>query len=124
MLLALALCLSAVTPLQASDSFLAELEDLPLAPGLSEVPGGLLFDSADGRIVEATAVGAVSVEQVRGFYQATLQQLGWQPIADLQFRRDNEGLRLVFETGPTLLTVHFKLAPIFLPSDRNPAHGL
>jgi len=108
----------------ANDSFLAELEDLPLAPGLREMPGGVLFDSAEGRIVEASAMGAVPAEQVRAFYQATLPQLGWQDTGNMTFRRDNEGLRLVFETGPTLLTVHFKLAPIFLPSDRNPAHGL
>ena len=78
-----------------------------------------------GGIGNLTAIPAAArAEQVRAFYQATLPQLGWQDTGNMTFRRDNEGLRLVFETGPTLLTVHFKLAPIFLPSDRNPAHGL
>jgi hypothetical protein len=56
-LLAFAASLLLSLPSAAVESFLAELEDLPLPVGLNEQPGGLLFDSADGRIVEAKATG-------------------------------------------------------------------
>jgi hypothetical protein len=112
LLVILALAAAAVTA-ATGDSFLVELEDLPLAPGLREMPGGMLFDSAEGRIVEASATGAVPAEQVRSFYEATLPQLGWQKTGNMTFRRDKEGLRLIFENGPTLLTVHFTLTPTF-----------
>ena len=110
-LIALILTLSAPILALASETFLAELEDLPLAPGLTEAAGGLLFDSADGRIVEATASGAIGAEQVRQFYEQTLRQLGWQSVGPLQFRRDNEILKIGLDEKAKSLTVHFNLTP-------------
>jgi hypothetical protein len=106
------LLLAFLAPLMAAggEAFLVELEDLPLAPGLAEMPGGLLFDSAEGRVVEASAKGEVAAEQVRQFYETTLKQLGWQNVGPLQFRRDNEILRIVIDGGKPL-TVHFTLTP-------------
>ena len=106
------LLLALLAPLMAAggEAFLSELEDLPLAPGLTELPGGLLFDSADGRIVEAQAKGEVAAETVRQFYETTLRQLGWQSTGPLQFRRDNEILRISIESGK-IVTVHFTLTP-------------
>jgi len=107
------LSLAALAPFMAlaGESFLAELEDLPLAPGLTELPGGLLFDSADGRIVEAQAKGEVPADQVRHFYESTLVQLGWQPVGPLQFRRDNEILKIAINEKAQPLSVHFTLTP-------------
>ncbi len=59
-------------PALAAGAFLTELEDLPLAPGLSEIPGGMLFDSPTGRIVEASAQGEIPADQVVAFYTQTL----------------------------------------------------
>ncbi len=42
-------------------AYLAAVADLPLMPGLAEVPeAGLVFDQPSGRIVEAYAQGAVT----------------------------------------------------------------
>ena len=95
----------------AEEAFLAELEDVPLAPGLTEAPGGLLFDSADGRIVEAQASGEVPPEQLRQYYRETLTQLGWQNSGDMEFRRDNEVLRIRLDRSKKPLVVRFTLAP-------------
>ncbi len=95
----------------AGEAFLAEIEDVPLAPGLTEAPGGLVFDSPTGRIVEASASGAVSAEQVRSFYNETLAQLGWRSTGDLQFRRDNETLKIDIDPRRKPLVVHFNLTP-------------
>jgi hypothetical protein len=110
-LIALLLLWSAGLPALAGENFLAELEDLPLAPGLTELPGGLLFDSADGRIVEAKAAGEASAAGVRQFYEQSLAQLGWQSTGPLQFRRDNETLKILLEERGKKLTAHFTLTP-------------
>lgn len=95
----------------AEGTFLAEIDDLPLAPGLVEQPGGTLFDSPQGRIVDATATGRVSVEEVRIFYAQTLPELGWQRIGGSEYRRDKEMLRIDFAAGGPPLVVHFALTP-------------
>ena len=105
------LALLLMCPAFAGEAFLAELEDLPLAPGLTEAPGGLVFDSPTGRIVEASASGAVSADQVRSFYTETLAQLGWRSIGELQFRRDNETLKIAIDPRKKPLVVHFNLTP-------------
>lgn len=97
--------------LAAGDEFLAELDDLPLPPGLTETPGGLLFDSADGRIVEAKASGALAADQVRHFYEQTLAQLGWRMIGPMRFRRDDEVLTILLDDRNGPLLVHFSLTP-------------
>ena len=107
----LALLLLSSAPTWAGDAFLAEIEDVPLAPGLTEAAGGLVFDSPTGRIVEASASGAVSAEQVRRFYHETMAQLGWRSAGELQFRRDNETLKIAIDPRKTPLVVRFNLTP-------------
>lgn len=115
--------------------FLADLSDVPLAPGLSEVEGErLVFDKPEGRIVQAVATGKRPVEEIAGFYRATLPQLGWQAMAGeepakvpdtdeqarvqpvdvadrLLFSRDAEQLEIVLETVYETLVVRFSLEP-------------
>ena len=97
----------------AADVFLSRLEDLPLAPGLSEdSAAGLSFDSAGGRIVEAYARGNLTEDQVLRFYEETLPQLGWTAEGERQYRRGGEKLRLeLTRQGGQGLTVHYSLAP-------------
>jgi hypothetical protein len=95
-----------------ADGFLSRLEDLPLAPGLSEDAGaGLSFDSAGGRIVEAYAYGSLTADQVLRFYEETLPQLGWTTEGERQYRRGSERLRLELTQSGQRLTVHYSLSP-------------
>ncbi len=100
-------------PLRAEEAqFVAGVEDLPLMPGLSEVPGaGVVFDKPSGRFVEAYAVGSVAAGLVQDFYAQTLPQLGWQRASSGAFQRDGERLTLETIKGGDLLTVHFTLSP-------------
>jgi hypothetical protein len=99
-------------PANAADVFLSRLEDLPLAPGLSEdAAAGLSFDSAAGRIVEAYARGNLTEAQVIHFYRETLPQLGWTADNERQYRRGGERLRLELTRSGQGLTVHYSLSP-------------
>ncbi len=109
----LASCLFLVlaAPARADQAYLSELEDLPLAPGLVEHPGGVLFDSPGGRIIDATADGDTTVAAVTGFYSQTLPALGWSRQADGSYRRDTERLRITVDGSRRPLTVHFSVEP-------------
>ncbi len=99
---------------QEAAGFVSTIEDLPLMPGLIEEEGGMVFDSARGRIAEAYATGPVSEAAVREFYDDTLPQLGWRPLGQGAFRRENEILKVEFPGGPGAappLTVGFRLMP-------------
>jgi hypothetical protein len=100
-----------VVSARSGSSFLTELEDLPLAPGLVEMPGGMLFDSPTGRIVEASAEGNVSTDLVLAFYSQTLPELGWQKVGPSSYRRDNEMLKIDVEAAKRPLKVRFSLVP-------------
>ena len=93
----LALCLLALSASAEETGFIAEIDDLPLMPGLAEVEGaGVVFDKPSGRIVEAYARGAVTREAVASFYRDTLPQLGWSETAGLTFAREGESLAIEF----------------------------
>ncbi len=98
-------------PALAAGAFLTELEDLPLAPGLIEIPGGMLFDSPTGRIVEASAQGEIPADQVVAFYTQALPELGWQKVGPNSYRRDNELLKIEVEVKRRPLLVRFSLVP-------------
>jgi len=87
-------------------------EDVPLMPGLAaEAESALLFDKPQGRIVEASARGAVSRRAVLAFYQESLPQLGWHPAGERHFQREGERLSLDFDGNDGNLLVGFSLAP-------------
>ena len=73
------------------------MDDVPLAPGLSEGPG-YQFEEAGGRIIGATASGRATPTAVRAFYGETLPALGWSlsPTGtdELVFLRGRERLTL------------------------------
>jgi hypothetical protein len=96
----------------AAGGFLPGVEDLPLMPGLREVPEAtLVFDKPAGRLVRAMARGESSAAALWRFYDETLPQLGWRRVASGYFVRDGEGLRITVENNGTTLTVHFAIAP-------------
>jgi hypothetical protein len=93
-------------------AYLAAVADLPLMPGLTEVPeAGLVFDQPSGRIVEAYAEGAVGRAAVRAFYLDTLPNLGWRAKAETLFQREGEQLRLDISGDDGALVVRFTLRP-------------
>lgn len=95
----------------AAPAFLAEFEDLPLPQGLSEVPGGIVFDTPQGRIVDISATGRIGVQAVLSFYAQTLPQLGWTPAGANEFQRDNETLRIDVDADGNATTVRFSVKP-------------
>ena len=113
--------LAPVSPAAAQEAslFISVLDDLPLMPGFGEdTEGATVFDTAQGRIVEAFATGAQAEDRVLAFYDETLPQLGWRRVSSGVFRREGETLSLEFTLRPGLrpgsapvLTVGFRLMP-------------
>lgn len=96
----------------AADAFVYGFEDLPLMEPLSQVAGSsVLFDTPQGRIVQATATGPVDRDSVLRFYRTTLPQLGWTMMGDAEFRREGEILKLEFFERDTNLEVRFLIEP-------------
>ena len=93
-------------------AYLAELPDLPLMPGLTEIEeAGIAFDKPDGRIVEVYAGGSVERQAVRAFYRETLPQLGWKLAGADAYAREGERLTLEFLEAGKSLTLRFILTP-------------
>jgi hypothetical protein len=97
---------------QGGQRYVGGLDELPLAPGLEESPGAVVFDKPGGRIVEADATGAPGdAEAIRRFYRSVLPAFGWAAAGDLDFVRGEEALSIeIAEHGGTL-KVHFSISP-------------
>ena len=101
-----------IAPVRAGEAFVEGFEDLPLAPGLVNLPeAGTGFDKPTGRIVVAYASGKTSRAAVEKFYSTTLPQLGWTRQGGAYLR---EGERLTIEIlgAEGGITVRYTLAPI------------
>lgn len=82
---------------RAGTEFSAYIDDLPIMPGLMESDEGYVFDLFQGgRMAEARLWGEAEPAVVRGFYAATLAQLGWKASQSepYVYRRGRE--RLIF----------------------------
>jgi len=96
----------------AQSVYLADIDDLPLAPGLVEDPNARVsFDKPAGRIIEAAATGDTSWEAVRGFYAQTLPGLGWTSRDATHWERNGESLTIQIEPGGPPMIVRFSIAP-------------
>ena len=96
----------------AADTFVFGFEDLPLMNGLNQIQQeSVLFDTPQGRIVPASATGAVTREAVVSFYRETLPQLGWIALDDQTYRREGEVLRLEITNIDRVLMVQFLAEP-------------
>ena len=116
-----ALCAS---PAFADTLFFSAIDDLPLAPGLSEVAGGWSLDMDEGHLTEVHAAGGGRIEEVRAFYLAALPPLGWSlsPQADqsLIFLRGREKLMFAFGApggGRVTLRVRLLQQPASMRAD-------
>ena len=93
-------------------TFLSNLDDIPLMPGLAERKElAVSFDKPEGRIVEAYAEGQLSPAAVTKFYATTLPQLGWRSQGNNRFAREGEELLLNLTPAANKLTVQFSLSP-------------
>jgi hypothetical protein len=81
----------------AQTTFVSVMEDVPLAPGLTETGTALSFASAEGQILQAAAVGAVKRADIEVYYAQALPALGWST--------DPEAGALVFKRGRELLAI-------------------
>ncbi len=110
--LALFVAMSLPFGLRAADRFVPGTEDLPLAPLLTPVDGaGIVFDTPQGRIIEAYAKGKTKDAAVLDFYANTLPQLGWSARSRNIYQREGETLRLELYRRAGELTVRFYLSP-------------
>ena len=99
-----------------AEGFLSKLSDVPLMAGLAEeAQAGLVFDTIDGRVVEAQASGRVKLAAARAYYREVLPELGWSLVeksGDLLCRRPREHLTVHFQAkGADTVDVHFTLKP-------------
>jgi hypothetical protein len=73
------------------------IEDLPIMPGLAEGDDGYAFDLFQGgRLAEARLAGQAEAAVVRGFYAATLAQLGWKASTTEPYVYHRGRERLIF----------------------------
>jgi len=96
----------------SGSAFVAGFENLPLMEGLTQVSEDtVLFDTPQGRIVQASANGNLKEVDVFAFYSTTLPQLGWRRVSKASFLR--EGEKLVLEIEPALqgVSVKFLISP-------------
>lgn len=126
------LCLGIVTILSsignAQEKSVQMLEDLaiPLMAGLNEnADGALLFDSPEGRIINAEANGKVNSQEAYQYYKVVLPSLGWQVEHDretgmicdgnsifcLMAVREDESLSLNIEEANGTSKITYSLSP-------------
>ena len=107
------LCLAALPAGAGKAQFFEALYDVPVMPGLEELPDqALLFDKPDGRIASVVAASkALAEADIRRFYEDTLTQMGWKKITQNQYVRGADRLSLDIVKRPPLTVVHFTLEP-------------
>jgi hypothetical protein len=96
----------------AAGKFVTGFDDLPLMPGMIEIPDtDVSFDTTAGRIVIAFARSPAGVERIRAFYGAALLQLGWREQSKTAYAREDEVLSFDYlNDGPDTI-VRFSLLP-------------
>ncbi|WP_207460353.1 hypothetical protein [Azospirillum sp. SYSU D00513] len=113
-----ALAAGAAPTAAAEEAFVSGLGDVPAMPGLTPAESEpLVFDKPSGRIAQALLQGPVERRAILTFYGRSLPQLGWTRLADTQYAREGEELRLEFveprgaPVRPARTFVRFTLSP-------------
>jgi hypothetical protein len=110
--LAISLWIATASSVTAADRFLSVIDDLPLAPNLTEVDGSAsVFSKPQGRIVEVLASGKSEMARVLVFYAKALPQLGWKSSGAAIWVREGERLSLDIKESGGDVTVRFSLVP-------------
>ena len=94
--LGILICSILITKISNTEpKFIPGVNGLPLVTGLVLMPGrNIIFDTPEGRIIEAFADGKISPNNILAFYKDTLPQLGWIVKSKNEFERENEVLRI------------------------------
>lgn len=96
----------------ADSGYLADVDDLPLPPGLSEDDSArVVFDKPEGRIVEAQATGSGTPAGVEDFYAGALPALGWQARGNGAWSRGDEVLQLTISQDGPQVVVRYLITP-------------
>lgn len=97
----------------AEERFFEALYDVPVMPGMEEVPGqAMLFDKPGGRIAVVVAATKVAKPaEVAAFYEETLTQMGWIKTTVNQYVRGEQRLSVKIQSGAKAATVNFTLEP-------------
>ncbi len=102
---------------QAQTRYLASMPDIPLMAQMAEIKDSrVVFDKAEGRIVEETVKAAnLSPADVLKFYNATLPALGWTGLGTsgslARFSRNGEQLIVNLEKLQAEGLVSFAVSP-------------
>ncbi len=97
---------------QTETRFFSVPNDMPLMPGLSELPArATAFDKPEGRIAEASAAGRISAVEIKKFYETLLPQLGWKRGGGDFYVRQDEQLAMRTGTENGMGVVRFSIAP-------------
>ncbi len=94
--------------------FLTSMEDIPLPDGVVETSSGVAFQSPWGRVIQTSAGGQATLEDVQAFYDAALPELGWiASSGPLTYQRRAETLRITaVDVGGTVdLTFRLVVQP-------------
>ena len=108
-------CISfgAFATVMAADKFITGFSDLPIMPGMIELPAAdVSFDTTAGRIVIAFARTDSKADVVMVFYDRVLRQLGWEKKLPRVFIRDEEVLTFDFISDGDSLIVRFSIEPV------------
>ena len=96
----------------AAAEFVSGFADLPLMPGMAQIPGSdLSFDTLSGRIAIALARGKQDQAAIRAFYDSALPQLGWRRRPDDGLTREGEILTIDYLADGAETVVRFTLTP-------------
>lgn len=97
------------------EAFFDALYDVPVMPGMEEVPGAsVVFDAPSGRIaqVHARLLPGKTAQDMMRFYDLTLSQMGWRKTAPLTYEREEERLTLSTDPEEGANAVVFRLEPL------------
>ncbi len=97
-----------------AEAFFNTLYDVPVMPGLAEVPDmALSFDKPSGRIAQAGAVAQdLSAKSIYSFYAQSLHQLGWHASQENVYIREGEKLEISIRKNGQTSVVQFMLKPL------------
>lgn len=112
----LALCFSAGPKggfASENQAYLHYLPDVPLQAGTAElVDEAVLFDKAEGRIIESVVdAGKTPEKQALNYYSEALPPLGWTPSGRGVFVRNGEQLTVKWEKVPGGAILRLSLWP-------------
>jgi len=96
----------------ADSGFLADVDDLPLPPGLIEDDSArVVFDKPEGRIVETQAIGSGTPAVFKNFYASALPALGWNARGNGAWSRGDEVLQLTLSQDGPQVVVRYLITP-------------